>query len=182
MEVGNGTPTTVPIKYDLASSNDLFIGSYIDTIEVDYHFSGAIDEVTVFSEALTPQQVATLYITGPTAIGGNQVQGNYIGTTADGMSGLRNDGAGVSIVDSSDNLIGGPELGSRNVISGNDLFYYQSPGVSISGPLSTANRVVGNFIGLAADGVTAVGNGIGVIVQARRRAISSAAPPNPSEM
>ncbi len=95
----------------------------------------------------------------------NVVAGNYIGTTADGMSALRNDGAGVHIVDSSGAVIGGVEDGERNVISGNDLVYYQSPGVWISGSQATGNRVVGNYIGLAADGATPVGNGVGVIVQ-----------------
>jgi parallel beta-helix repeat protein len=49
----------------------------------------------------------------------NRVEGNYIGTNADGASGLGNEGNGVRIVDASDNLIGGEEASSANVIGGN---------------------------------------------------------------
>src|SRR4029077_5681283 len=55
------------------------------------------------------------------------------------------------------NTIGGLTLEARNVISENAV-----SGILISD--SPGNFVIGNFIGLAADGLTAAGNGIGVHV------------------
>ncbi len=90
--------------------------------------------------------------------GGNVVSGNYIGTTADGMSALGNGSAGVFINNSANNTVGGAEPGARNVISGN------ATGVSIVGPLASGNHVAGNYIGVAADGATPLGNADGVVV------------------
>jgi hypothetical protein len=64
--------------------------------------------------------------TGTTA----RVEGNYIGTNANGSGALGNGGAGVRI-GSANNTIGGTEPGARNVISGNKF-----DGVLISGPNS----------------------------------------------
>jgi hypothetical protein len=61
---------------------------------------------------------------------------------------------GVQIIDSSKNVIGGGSNGDRNVISGNG-----GEGVRIDGALAAGNHVVGNFVGLGADGVTDAGNG-----------------------
>ncbi len=95
-----------------------------------------------------------------TRVVGNTVQGNYVGTDADGMAALGNGVAGVSIVESANNLIGGSVTGARNVISGNDT------GVSIVGPQASGNRVAGNYVGLAADGQTVVGvSEYGIVVQ-----------------
>jgi parallel beta-helix repeat protein len=152
------------VTIDLATGQGTLVGST--------HTSSEFDGKTLTGLAWAFEETPSNVISGNAGNGvtieggsGNTIEGNYIGTTADGMSGLRNDGAGVSIVDSSNNLIGGTVSTARNVISGNDLLYAKSPGISISGPLSTGNRVAGNFVGLAADGATPVGNGIGVIVQ-----------------
>jgi len=104
--------------------------------------------------------------TADNAIGdhSNVIEGNYIGTRADGAGDLGNSGHGVLVSApvgtadrASDVLIGGSEPGSRNVIAGNDF-----RGVELGGPL---NHVAGNFIGLAAGG-QALGNADGVIVAA----------------
>lgn len=82
----------------------------------------------------------------------NTVAGNYIGTQLDGLSALGNKGFGVLIIDSADgNTVGGTEPGAGNVIAGN-----KSLGLVIQA--STGNVVAGNYVGLAADGRTAVGN------------------------
>ena len=50
----------------------------------------------------------------------NTVAGNLIGTDATGMAALGNGGSGVFLNDlTSENIVGGPDVGSRNVISGN---------------------------------------------------------------
>jgi CSLREA domain-containing protein len=89
---------------------------------------------------------------------GNQVQGNYIGTKANGTEALANSVDGVFIFPgSSTNTIGGTAAGARNVISGNS-----GHGVQISGAGATGNQVQGNFIGTNAAGTAALGNYQGV--------------------
>jgi parallel beta-helix repeat protein len=90
-------------------------------------------------------------IVGP-GITNSRVQGNWIGIDATGNLPLPNRSAGVRIENASGVLVGGTDAGARNVISGNQT------GVSIFGAQSHDNRVAGNFIGLAADGLTALGN------------------------
>ena len=88
----------------------------------------------------------------------NIIRGNFIGTTADGMTALGNEAAGIAIRDSAANTIGGDTAEARNIISAN------ATGVSIVGPLAGANRVSANYIGVAADGGTDLGNFDGVFV------------------
>ena len=85
---------------------------------------------------------------------GNRVEGNYIGTTADGDAALGNDENGVFISGASNNIIGGTVEGARNVISANDF------GVFLTGSQAAENRVQGNYIGTTADGGANLGNSI----------------------
>ena len=88
--------------------------------------------------------------------GSNQVQGNFIGTDATGAVALGNgqsgSGAGGLWIDgSTGNWIGGPEVTSRNLISGN-----AGPGIMLQN--GTGNLVQGNLIGTAWSGNSALGN------------------------
>ncbi|MCS6815973.1 MAG: FG-GAP-like repeat-containing protein [Blastocatellia bacterium] len=83
---------------------------------------------------------------------GNLILGNYIGTTADGLSALPNGGAGIFISGARDNVIGGREPGAGNLISGNS-----GSGVQIVGVFG--NQVQGNWIGVDATGRRALPNG-----------------------
>lgn len=74
-----------------------------------------------------------------------RVSANYIGLDPAGERNMYNEGDGVRIRGGSGNTIGGTTAGERNVISASD-----SDGVTIVG--STSNVVVGNYIGLTADG------------------------------
>ena len=74
---------------------------------------------------------------------GNSIIGNYIGTNAAGDAPLPN-WTGVAVLDADNNIIGGPNEGERNVISGNDY-----GGVLLVG---TGNKVIGNYIGTNAAG------------------------------
>jgi len=85
---------------------------------------------------------------------GNQILGNYIGTNASGTSAIANY-AGVYLQDSN-NSIGGSEVGSRNIISGNSI------GIEISESTSSGSIVQGNYIGLNASGDDAIGNVTGI--------------------
>ncbi|MEN3332223.1 MAG: hypothetical protein V7641_1588 [Blastocatellia bacterium] len=82
---------------------------------------------------------------------GNVIQGNYIGLDSTGTLDLGNH-TGISIYNSSNNLIGGASPAARNVISGNNFH-----GMEMNG---SGNRVQGNFIGTNASGSAAVFNGI----------------------
>jgi fibronectin-binding autotransporter adhesin len=86
----------------------------------------------------------------------NLIEGNFIGTDKTGMASVGNDYQGVGIDSASNNTLGGTATGTGNVISGGDEL-----GVAIfgsGGGSSSNNLILGNNIGLAADGSTALGN------------------------
>jgi titin len=78
---------------------------------------------------------------------GNHLLGNYIGVTKSGNARLQNL-IGIKVDDVPYNTIGGTADGDRNIITGNLV------GVSISGRDAVGNQVMGNYIGLGADGKT----------------------------
>jgi titin len=90
--------------------------------------------------------------------GGNAIQGNFIGTSADGAADAGNDGDGVRIEDAPGNVIGGTTPGARNVLSGNGDARNPAAGIHISGRSAAGNRVQGNSIGTDATGTRALGN------------------------
>jgi len=86
------------------------------------------------------------------------VEGNHIGTDVAGFQEMGNGFSAIRCDDSSNNIIGGIESGSRNVISGN------GSGVIIYD--GSNNVVCGNYIGIDASGAIDLGNtgrGISVI-------------------
>jgi len=92
---------------------------------------------------------------------GNRVQGNYIGTNANGTAKIPNAKDGVVIGNgASDNLVGGETPGERNLISGNgEIGVNLSRTATYAGDGATANRVLGNYIGTDVTGTQAMGNG-----------------------
>ncbi|HZN68692.1 MAG TPA: right-handed parallel beta-helix repeat-containing protein, partial [Tepidisphaeraceae bacterium] len=94
-----------------------------------------------------------------------RVEGNYIGTTADGAAAASNGGAGVWITDFSTNVVvGGTTPAQRNVISGN-----RDAGVWVD-RLASGAAIRGNYIGTDATGSRSVGNGReGVLIDASAR-------------
>ncbi len=85
----------------------------------------------------------------------NQVLGNYIGTNANGNGPVANS-IGIEI-DGADNTVGGTASGASNLISGDTY-----AGMLISG---SSNQVLGNSIGVASDGNTALADGTGIYVK-----------------
>ncbi|RLS51385.1 MAG: DUF4347 domain-containing protein [Planctomycetota bacterium] len=84
----------------------------------------------------------------------NTVIGNYIGTDVTGSLDLGNVDDGIEIGGSaSNNTIGGNTATTRNVIAGND-----DDGIQIM-DLANNNIIQGNYIGVGANGSTALGNG-----------------------
>ena len=103
---------------------------------------------------------------------GNVVLGNYVGVTASGNADLGN-GEGISIQDASNNTIGGTTAAERNVVSGN-----AGLGIALDNAGTTGNVVSGNYIGVGADGTTAIGNdnnGIRVVNGAANNTIGGTA-------
>jgi hypothetical protein len=82
--------------------------------------------------------------------GNNVIQGNYIGVDSTGTV-ARTNQTGISIFNSSNNLIGGTSSAARNVISGNGY-----DGVALDG---SGNLIQGNFIGTNVSGSFAIPNG-----------------------
>ncbi|MCY2951361.1 MAG: right-handed parallel beta-helix repeat-containing protein [Planctomycetota bacterium] len=101
----------------------------------------------------------------------NVLTSNNIGLDPSGSTALANAGSGVLISDSADNTIG-----QSNVISGNS-----EAGIVISGAKSLRNTIVGNYIGVAANGEKPIGNGrdgIAIVSEASQNVIGTAAARN----
>ena len=88
--------------------------------------------------------------------GGHTIESNRIGT--DGDAALGNGGAGILLVDSSGNTIGGATTALGNLVSGNG-----QDGIRVEGAGSSGNRIENNSVGTNAAGIAAVPNaGAGV--------------------
>jgi CSLREA domain-containing protein len=83
--------------------------------------------------------------------GGNRLENNFIGTNVAGTARLFN-GIGVSLFQTSNNLIGGTLNAARNLISGN-----AGNGIEINQG-STANTIQGNYIGTDVTGTLPISN------------------------
>lgn len=86
----------------------------------------------------------------------NTIQGNFIGTDASGAFALGNGGVGVNLADVARNTVGGLTALARNLISGNT-----NAGVALVAAVnggSSANQVLGNFIGSDVTGTLSVSN------------------------
>lgn len=84
---------------------------------------------------------------------GHLIERNHIGADVSGSVDLGNAGPGVRVIGlSTGSTIGGTTPAARNIVSGNG-----GSGIELSFDAS-GNTVAGNFIGLAADGLSALGN------------------------
>jgi CSLREA domain-containing protein len=86
----------------------------------------------------------------------NLIVGNYVGVDATGNRSLGNPNADILIQNAPDNTVGGTTPSRRNVIGGSNR------GVWLVNPTTTGALVQGNFIGIGADGHSAVSNSTGV--------------------
>jgi len=83
------------------------------------------------------------------------IEGNFIGLNVAGTADVGNAREGILITNSLNNVIGGILSTQRNVISGNNL-----NGILVQGTnaVVTGNLILGNYIGLSANGSNALGN------------------------
>jgi hypothetical protein len=146
---------------------NVILGNYIGTDGTGTHTAGNLLGGVIVSQGATAVTVggtnagagnvlsgnggAGVWIVG---VSNNVVQGNYIGLNAAGTAPVPNSVAGIKVEGGANsNLIGGTVTGARNVISGNASF-----GIHVL-DAGTANLAVqGNYIGMAANGVTAFSN------------------------
>ena len=87
--------------------------------------------------------------------GGHRVEGNFIGSNADGSAGFADGQVGVTVVTNShNNVIGGTTPAARNLISGNNT------GVVISSSSTPilGTQIIGNLMGTNAAGTAAIAN------------------------
>jgi hypothetical protein len=93
---------------------------------------------------------------------GHTIQGNVVGLNAAGTAAVANGGEGISIRNTGGgNLVGDAQNAhGRNVVSGN-----LQHGITLN---NDGNRLLDNYVGVAADGATAVGNARnGVLINSR---------------
>jgi len=86
----------------------------------------------------------------------NVIAGNFLGTNTGGTAALGN-GGGISIISASDNRIGGLNPEDLNVISGNGAGV-SGDGIQITGNQTKGTLVLGNYIGVGANGSQPLGN------------------------
>ncbi len=88
------------------------------------------------------------------AASNNVIEGNFIGTNVNGTKAVPNVGDGIRVIGASNNRIGSAtESTARNVISSNG-----GSGVTLSQAGVSGSLVVGNYIGIAANGTEPLGN------------------------
>jgi hypothetical protein len=99
-----------------------------------------------------------VFVNGISATG-NFIQGNFIGTDGTGTVALGNLLNGIYLVNAGNNLIGGTEDAAPNIVCGNG-----QNGILLEGADAGGNRVVGNYVGIAVDAITPLGNGADGVV------------------
>ena len=103
---------------------------------------------------------------------GTTIAGNYIGTDAAGAHAVGNSTGLLFNGTFAASIVGGPAKGAGNVISGNSIGVGLGHGTNVSFSGESNGVVVqGNLIGLAADGVSSLGNGQGIAINGSQNQI-----------
>ena len=164
----------IEITGNLATDNQIsgnFVGTDVDgtsdlgNTDDGVEISSGADDNRVGGAASGERNVISgnggngVQIIGGLAAKGNEVLGNFVGTSITGNAALGNSGDGVHISQAEDTIIGGTAAAARNVISGNG-----GDGVVLFGGDATGNKVQGNRIGTNIAGTGDLGNDDGVVI------------------
>jgi CSLREA domain-containing protein len=104
---------------------------------------------------------------GETYATNNIIENNFLGTDPGGTQDRGNDFAGLQIYDSDFNVVGGATPQARNVMSGNgdaEIPNADKFGAGLDIVQGDYTVIWGNYIGLASNGVIALGNSQGVSI------------------
>lgn len=152
------------------ATGNLVQGNYIGTDQTGrLNLSNRVDGIHIESACNTIGGTASgagnlisgnrsngVFVTGNNAAG-NLLQGNFIGTAADGKTGLKNIWGGVGISQAPGNIIGGTTPGAGNLISANAIDNGDA-GIFLIGSGATGNVIQGNKIGTDITGTLPLGN------------------------
>ncbi|XZE54378.1 PKD domain-containing protein [Planctomycetaceae bacterium SH139] len=108
--------------------------------------------LTISGNLISGNQGDGIFLTGTAAVN-HTIEGNRIGVNATGNAAIGNANGIALSGRAQNNTIGGTTPGQRNVIAGNRL-----AGIDLSGEGTSANIIIGNFVGLGTNGQTDVGN------------------------
>lgn len=133
----SGTVQGNLIGTDVNGSTALNFGGGVG-VEVSHASGVVINGGNVISGNGTGVSIHSSGVSGATS-DSTTVQGNFIGTAADGVTALGNGGAGVDMFLTPNNTIGGTNDGEGNIIAFNG-------GVGVRNQLGTGNRIERNSI------------------------------------
>jgi parallel beta-helix repeat protein len=180
------------VRIEAGASGNIFLGNLIGTDGsglkavfnggdgVDIRTGSSGNEIggTNTSAAMAGNVINNGVVISDAGTDHNVLQGNYIGTTLNGLGSLHNPGDGVDVRNgAAENQIGGPG-GAGNLISANGR-----DGIEIWGVGTSFNSVEGNLIGTNVSGHSPLGNrghGVFVFGGAQHNNIGGAAPVSPN--
>ena len=133
-------------------SGRLALGNAFSGITISGGSSNLVGGTTSAARnVISANKLSGAYIT--TSSVGNLVQGNFIGVDVTGTSALGNATNGISIDSAGSNIVGGVEVGARNIISGNTNY-----GIEIFNSAAQGNLIQGNYVGPDVTGQSVLGN------------------------
>ncbi len=148
-------PNCVPAYKPLVAIDGSLAGLNVNGLRALGTVSGPI-AVTIKGLAIYSFSQAGIVLANNT---NSVIQGNYLGTDPNGLVPFPNGNRGLVLDSCTNVVVGGAQPCERNVISGN-----KGPGIDMLA--GAANRVVGNLVGLTANGLWPMPNGVGLSLTA----------------
>ncbi len=143
--------------------NNTIFGNYVGVDVTGTTANGNADGIVIFPNSTGSNTIGGTSPGDGNLISGNAssgvlvtdspndlIQGNLIGTNAAGTVAIPNL-HGITVSNATNTLIGGATVTARNVISGNTI-----QGISLFG--GSGIQIQGNYVGVASDGTTPLGN------------------------
>lgn len=161
---------------NIGANNNQDLGHTLDGVLIDGQLVPSANN-TISNNLISGNGGHGVFIRGAQA-SANKVQGNRIGTNDNGTAAIANAYSGVRIDNSSGNIIGGNVSSLSNLIAGN-----AHSGVEITGATSDGNSLLGNLIGLQANGAAKLPNGNdGITISSAINTVIGSSPPGSGNM